>query len=64
MADLERMHLRWRKSTASTSGNCVEVACDANSEIFIRDSKDPNGPVLSLSSSQWTEFLTCLRNGN
>jgi Domain of unknown function (DUF397) len=61
VADLEQVPLRWRKSVASGGGNCVEVAWGADGRVFIRDSKDPLGPVLSLTPSQWGEFLTCLR---
>jgi hypothetical protein len=51
----EHTPLRWRTSTASGGGNCVEVAMCAD-VVHIRDSKDPSGPVLSLSQSAWTMF--------
>ncbi|GAA2444117.1 DUF397 domain-containing protein [Actinomadura vinacea] len=42
--------LSWRKSSRSTSsgGNCVELA-DAADAVAVRDSKDPDGPVLLLT---------------
>ncbi|MEU9839391.1 DUF397 domain-containing protein [Actinomadura sp. NPDC048032] len=38
---------KWRKSSysASNGGNCVELA-DAATGVAVRDSKDPDGPVL------------------
>ncbi|WP_141578662.1 DUF397 domain-containing protein [Actinomadura sp. WMMA1423] len=40
----------WRKSsyTGSNGGNCVELA-DAAGAVAVRDSKDPDGPVLLLN---------------
>ena len=52
--------LRWRKSTRSTQENCVEVARTSDF-VGVRDSKDPHGPVLVLSSSAFTSFLRTLR---
>ncbi len=42
--------VHWRKSTHSTSngGDCVEVA-PVSGVIAVRDSKDPDGPVLLLT---------------
>ncbi|MGI5417406.1 DUF397 domain-containing protein [Actinomadura luteofluorescens] len=41
---------KWRKSsyTGSNGGNCVELA-DAAGAVAVRDSKDPDGPVLLLT---------------
>ncbi|MEV4673029.1 DUF397 domain-containing protein [Actinomadura sp. NPDC049382] len=40
----------WRKSTytGSNGGNCVELAA-VTGAIAVRDSKDPDGPVLLLA---------------
>jgi hypothetical protein len=50
--------LRWFKSSHSDSGggNCVEVAADT-ATIRIRDSKNPDGPILTVSVESWTAFL-------
>ena len=56
--------VRWRKS--SRSGNnvdCVEMAV-ADSVIWVRDSKDPDGPVLKLAAGTWQLFLAGVRHGD
>ncbi|MFC0038761.1 DUF397 domain-containing protein [Actinomadura rayongensis] len=46
-----RIHgsLEWRKSTYSgPHGQCVELALDG-AVVCVRDSKDPDGPVIRLA---------------
>ena len=48
--------MRWRKSSYSIgNGACVEVAVPG--AVLVRDSKDPDGPVLSVTPAKWREFL-------
>jgi hypothetical protein len=59
-ADLSRAE--WRKSNySSQSGNCVEVATNVSGIIAVRDSKNPDGPVLIVSKDEWARFITHLR---
>ena len=53
---------RWRKSTRSTSGACVEVAPQRES-ILMRDSKDPDGPRLTFDRESFAAFIAGVRNG-
>src|SRR5690242_16451284 len=55
------MILNWRKATYSLSnGNCVEVGT-GQALIAVRDSTDPDGPVISVSPGEWTEFTEYLK---
>ncbi|MFB4296205.1 DUF397 domain-containing protein [Actinomadura sp. NTSP31] len=47
---VELARLAWRKSsyTGSNGGNCVELA-DAVGVVAVRDSKDPDGPVILVT---------------
>lgn len=54
----------WRKSSHSDAeGACVEVGT-LRPGVAIRDSKDPNGPHLHLSASEWRRLLTAIRSGH
>jgi hypothetical protein len=58
------LSLNWRKAKRSMSnGNCAEVALAAGA-VAIRDSKDPNGPVLQYPSESWRSFLRSARLGD
>ena len=63
MPDFERSSIAWRKSTASNSGACVEVAF-ANGLVLIRDSADQGGPVLRVPTPAWSAFLASARENN
>ena len=51
--------LQWFKSTYSSSegGQCLEVALCPQA-IHIRDSKNPDGPTLTVTPSTWSSFVT------
>ena len=61
MAEPDPANIIWRKSTASGSGECVEVAF-AGEAVLGRHSRDPSGPSLTFSKSEWVAFLTGVRN--
>ncbi|NBE81804.1 DUF397 domain-containing protein [Micromonospora rubida] len=60
MVDLSNAH--WRKSTRSGSngGECVEVADNLPGVVAVRDSKNPDGPVLTFSPAAWTVFTSAM----
>ncbi|MGC5029483.1 DUF397 domain-containing protein [Micromonospora sp. DT229] len=46
----------WRKSSHSgDEGACVEVGV-APGRVAVRDSKDPQGPLLLFAPAAWTAF--------
>jgi hypothetical protein len=52
------MEPKWIKASRSNNqGNCVEVARLGDDRIGVRDSKDPNGPVLTFTPAEWAAFL-------
>ena len=54
----------WRKSTRSNgSGACVEVARNLSEIVAIRDSKDPQGPVLTVAPADWASFTATVKDG-
>jgi Domain of unknown function (DUF397) len=53
-------HLTWRKSRRSSSGACVEIA-DRDGAVFVRDSKDPAGPVLIFPTAVFRAFVDQLK---
>jgi len=54
--------MHWRKSRASGSGNCVEVAA-LGQTVYVRDSKSPRGPTLAFTTTEWAAFVTGVRDG-
>ncbi|WP_078901061.1 DUF397 domain-containing protein [Actinacidiphila yeochonensis] len=57
---------RWRKSSYSNGepgGACVEVAGGVPGIVPVRDSKDPHGPVLAFTPTEWNAFLSAVRKG-
>lgn len=60
-----RRHLaRWRKSSYSNNGGeCVEVAPAPSGLVVIRDSKNPAGPTLTLTTAEWRTFLRAVKTG-
>lgn len=54
----------WYKASASGSGssNCVEVAFREDC-VLVRNSRDPQGPMLVFTSPEWAAFLDGARRG-
>nr|WP_285504109.1 DUF397 domain-containing protein [Streptomyces sp. NBRC 13847] len=57
--------LTWMKSSYSDrdGGNCIEVAPGIPDSVPVRDSKDPNGPVLVFPTGGWSSFVGAVKNG-
>lgn len=50
----------WRVSSYCQYGSCVAVRRTA-ADVQVRDSKDPDGPVLTFTHREWKDFLAGVR---
>lgn len=59
---------RWFTSSYSNNGGtCVEAATNlaaAHAIVPVRDSKNPTGPVLGLSTTAFATFVESLKTGD
>lgn len=60
----ECVEVAWRKSRFSggSGGNCVEIA-RTESLFGVRDSKNADGPVLTLTEAQGRALLAAVKRG-
>jgi hypothetical protein len=62
--DIDRRSRKWIKATASTgNGACVEATSVKEGEILVRNSRDPEGPILSFTKAEWIAFLAGVKAG-
>jgi Domain of unknown function (DUF397) len=57
--------IRWRTSSYSggNGGECVQVAAKPSAgRVLVRDSKDPGGPVLALTPTEWRRFTDHIKD--
>jgi hypothetical protein len=63
LSDAERGALFWLKAQRSgANGQCVEIASTVG-KIAVRDSKDPDGPILVYTPTEFIAFLESARHG-
>lgn len=60
VAEFEESFIVWRKSTASNSGGCVEVAA-VGGWVLVRDSANREGAELRWSAEAWSAFVVQAR---
>jgi hypothetical protein len=55
----------WIKSSYSgpTGGNCVEVAFLPDGDVAVRNSRQPDGPALVFTRTEWEAFLGGAQDG-
>jgi hypothetical protein len=52
----------WRKSSRSQYNACVEVRF-AGDRVPVRNSADPDGPVLVFTGAEWDAFVAGVKAG-
>ncbi|MBH5336029.1 DUF397 domain-containing protein [Streptomyces pactum] len=52
-----------KSSYSSSTNECVEVATNVPGTVAIRDSKDPDGPILRFGPEAWSAFRAGVRLG-
>jgi hypothetical protein len=55
--------LRWFKSSASSTGGCVEIAHLPSGGVAVRDTKDRSKAPHVFNAHEWECFLIGARNG-
>ncbi|WP_405564411.1 DUF397 domain-containing protein [Streptomyces sp. NBC_01180] len=65
MRSLDLTAVTWRKSSYSNQdgGQCLEVADGFAAAVPVRDSKNPDGPVVTFAAHGWAAFVSALRDG-
>jgi Domain of unknown function (DUF397) len=53
---MEQTRSRWLRSHACEEANCVEVRVGF-SEVLLRHSHEPDGPILEFTIAEWKAFL-------
>ncbi|MBF6127765.1 DUF397 domain-containing protein [Nocardia brasiliensis] len=54
---------QWFTSTRSGSKDCVEVAFLDGGQVGVRDSKNPGGPALVFTPTEWDIFTSGVAGG-
>ncbi|MCK1795785.1 DUF397 domain-containing protein [Streptomyces sp. XM4193] len=59
-------HVTWRKSSHSNQdgGECLEIADGHSGVLPVRDSKNPAGPGLVFSTTEWDAFVSAVKAGD
>ena len=53
----------WQRSRLCDTNACVEATIIGD-EIAVRDSKDPDGPILRFTKSEWSAFVGGVQGGD
>jgi hypothetical protein len=59
---VKRTASNWRRSSACSGGNCVEVMTVAD-QVLVRDSKNLDIAPLAFTKEEWEAFVRGVDNG-
>ena len=54
----------WWKSSKSNVESCVEVAVGTHDHVLIRDSKNPDGAVLTFDVAVFRQFIAYVKESS
>ena len=57
------VEVAWRRSSHSFSNGQRAEAASVGGTVLVRDSKDPDGPVLTFTNPEWDAFIQGVRAG-
>jgi hypothetical protein len=63
MLHAQPVDVDWHISTFCAAGNCLAAGADGDT-ILVRDTKDPEGRVLTYSRDEWEAFLDGIMSGD
>ena len=53
----------WTKSSRCEQSSCVEVMLAPEQDlVLVRDSKVADGPILRFSRSEWSDFISFIKD--
>jgi hypothetical protein len=55
--------IEWHRARGCDSGSCTEVAY-ADGAYLVRNSTDPDGPILRFTPDEWAVFAQGVRDGD
>ena len=56
------VEVAWQSASDCVSGDCVEASL-RDGMVRVRDSKDPDGPMLTFTPAEWEAFLAGAKAG-
>lgn len=62
--DMSDVAVVWKRSSRCGDSVACVVVARAGDHMLIRDSNDPDGPVLDVSCAAWSGFITRIRHGS
>lgn len=66
MGSIDLSAATWRKSSYSNQdgGACLEIADDFAAVVPVRDSKNAHGPALTFAATDWSSFVSAVKDGS
>lgn len=53
----------WKSAPACLDGTCIQAREGDADGVDVRDSKDPDGPILRFTAAEWVAFIDGAKAG-